>query len=112
MAPRKPRKSATIDYTTDDEDLIVYDVQEEELEPDKFTIKECPQNFPKGYLRAITPTRYRKRILATDPVLLYFCRIVWTPINEAISRTDLPSFHHLTTNKRSDLVYESSFYDF
>ncbi|GFX39548.1 uncharacterized protein TNCV_2102941 [Trichonephila clavipes] len=60
MTPHKPRKSATIDYTTDDEDLIMYDVQEEELEPDKFAIKECPQNFPKGYVRALTPTRYSK----------------------------------------------------
>ncbi|GFV91607.1 uncharacterized protein TNCV_4761721 [Trichonephila clavipes] len=38
--------------------------QEEELEPDptdKFAIKECPTNFPKGYLRALTPTQYRKK---------------------------------------------------
>ncbi|GFY09237.1 hypothetical protein TNCV_2991551 [Trichonephila clavipes] len=41
----------------------MYDVEEEELEPDptdKFAIKECPTNFPKGYLRALTLTRYRK----------------------------------------------------
>ncbi|GFX24445.1 uncharacterized protein TNCV_992601 [Trichonephila clavipes] len=63
MAKHKPRKSAPTEYTTDDEDLIMYDVEEEELEPnptDKFAIKECPINFPKGYLRALTPTRYRK----------------------------------------------------
>ncbi|GFW27182.1 uncharacterized protein TNCV_94081 [Trichonephila clavipes] len=63
MAPHKPRKSASIEYTTDDEDLIMYDVEEEELEPDptdKFAITEHPINFPKGYLRALTPTRFRK----------------------------------------------------
>ncbi|GFV82271.1 uncharacterized protein TNCV_2791691 [Trichonephila clavipes] len=54
MAPHKRRKSVSIDYTTDGEDLIMYDV--EELEPDstdKFVIKERPTNFLKGYLRAL-----------------------------------------------------------
>ncbi|GFX38220.1 uncharacterized protein TNCV_3838191 [Trichonephila clavipes] len=40
MAKHKPRKSAPTEYTTDDEDLIMYDVEGEELEPDptdKFT---------------------------------------------------------------------------
>ncbi|GFX54177.1 hypothetical protein TNCV_2338131 [Trichonephila clavipes] len=63
MAKHKPRKSAPTEYTTDDEDLIMYDVEEKELEPDptdKFVIKECPTHFPKGYLRSLTPTRYRK----------------------------------------------------
>ncbi|GFU94827.1 uncharacterized protein TNCV_4552791 [Trichonephila clavipes] len=63
MAKHKPRKSAPTEYTTDDEYLIMYDVEEEEVEPDptdKFAIKACPINFPKGYLRALTPTRYRK----------------------------------------------------
>ncbi|GFY33289.1 hypothetical protein TNCV_1241391 [Trichonephila clavipes] len=56
MAKHKPRKSTPTEYTTDNEDLIMYDVVEEELELDptnKFAIKECPQNFPKGYLRAL-----------------------------------------------------------
>ncbi|GFV25509.1 uncharacterized protein TNCV_1147791 [Trichonephila clavipes] len=55
MAPHRPRKSAPTDLTTDDEDMITYDVEEEELEPDpagKFPIKEDPLNFPKGYLRS------------------------------------------------------------
>ncbi|GFU88292.1 hypothetical protein TNCV_846851 [Trichonephila clavipes] len=59
MAKHKPRKSAPTEYTTDDEDLIMYDVEEEELDPDpadKFAIKECPTNFPKGYLRALFET--------------------------------------------------------
>ncbi|GFX42486.1 hypothetical protein TNCV_1520491 [Trichonephila clavipes] len=62
MAKHKPRKSAPTEYTTDDEDMLMYD-EEEELEPDptvKFVLKECPTNFPKGYLRSLTPTRFRK----------------------------------------------------
>ncbi|GFV05826.1 hypothetical protein TNCV_5035651 [Trichonephila clavipes] len=62
MAPHRPRKSAPIELTTDDEDMITYDVEEEDLEqdpPNKFTIKEDPLNFPKGYLRSLTSSRYR-----------------------------------------------------
>ncbi|GFW59766.1 hypothetical protein TNCV_4718571 [Trichonephila clavipes] len=72
MAKHKPRKSAPTEYTTDDEDLIMYDVEEEELEPDptdKFPIKECPANFPKGYLRALTPTLFRKEFYSRSPCL-------------------------------------------
>ncbi|GFS57104.1 hypothetical protein TNCV_4238771 [Trichonephila clavipes] len=63
MAPHRLRKSAPTEYSTDEEYMITYDVEEEELEPDptdKFTIKEDPLNFPKGYLRSLTPSRYRK----------------------------------------------------
>ncbi|GFW89318.1 hypothetical protein TNCV_3966081 [Trichonephila clavipes] len=62
MAKHKPGKSAPTEYTTDDEDMLMYDV-EEELEPDptdKFAFKECSTNFSKGYLRSLTPTRFRK----------------------------------------------------
>ncbi|GFT61999.1 hypothetical protein TNCV_3811751 [Trichonephila clavipes] len=62
MAQHRPRKSAPTGLTTDDEDMITYDVEEEELEqdpPNKFTIKGDPLNFPKGYLRSLTPSRYR-----------------------------------------------------
>ncbi|GFT70627.1 uncharacterized protein TNCV_3091571 [Trichonephila clavipes] len=55
MAKHRPRKSAPTEYGTDEENMITYDVEEEELEPDptdKFTIKEDILNFPKGYLRA------------------------------------------------------------
>ncbi|GFU95307.1 hypothetical protein TNCV_4309061 [Trichonephila clavipes] len=63
-APEIPqsKKAAPTEITTDDEDMITYDVQVEELEqdpPDKFTIDEDPLNFPKGYLRSLTPSRYR-----------------------------------------------------
>ncbi|GFW22223.1 hypothetical protein TNCV_1429771 [Trichonephila clavipes] len=63
MTPHKPRKSAPTEYATDEEDMIAYDVEEEELEPDptdKFTIKKDPLNVPKGYLHSLTPSRYRK----------------------------------------------------
>ncbi|GFW88979.1 hypothetical protein TNCV_2684131 [Trichonephila clavipes] len=55
--------TSLIEYATDEEDMITYGVEEEKLEPDptdKFTIKEDPLNFPKGYLRSLTPSRYRK----------------------------------------------------
>ncbi|GFX90046.1 hypothetical protein TNCV_887441 [Trichonephila clavipes] len=59
LAPHKPRKAAPTELTIDDEDMITYDVVEEEIEPDhagNFTIKEDPLNFPKGYLRSLTPS--------------------------------------------------------
>ncbi|GFT96256.1 uncharacterized protein TNCV_3906951 [Trichonephila clavipes] len=65
MAKHKPRKSGPIEYTTDDEDMIMYDVEAEELEPnpeDKFTMKECFIRifYKHEYMRALTPTRFRK----------------------------------------------------
>ncbi|GFV78013.1 uncharacterized protein TNCV_1671 [Trichonephila clavipes] len=63
MAKHKPRKSAPTEYTTDDEDMIMYDM-EEELEPnpkDKFAMTEYYRNNPDKYMRALTPTRFRKK---------------------------------------------------
>ncbi|GFX79943.1 hypothetical protein TNCV_558421 [Trichonephila clavipes] len=63
MSPHRPRKYAPAEYATDEEDTITYDVKEEELDPDftfKFALKESPINYPKGYLRTLTPTRFRK----------------------------------------------------
>ncbi|GFV38029.1 hypothetical protein TNCV_2306241 [Trichonephila clavipes] len=65
MAPHRPRKSAPTEYATDGKYMINYDVEEEELEPDptvKFALKEGTTNYPKGYLRALTPTRFRKTL--------------------------------------------------
>ncbi|GFU85551.1 hypothetical protein TNCV_761711 [Trichonephila clavipes] len=59
MAAHKPRKSAPMEYTTDDEDMLMYDVKEEELEPDpteKFAIKECFIKKFEKYIRALIPT--------------------------------------------------------
>ncbi|GFS55689.1 putative RNA-directed DNA polymerase from transposon BS [Trichonephila clavipes] len=52
MAPHRPRKAAPIEYATEEEDMIIYDAEEEELQPDptvKFALKENPINYPKGY---------------------------------------------------------------
>ncbi|GFV44729.1 hypothetical protein TNCV_3721 [Trichonephila clavipes] len=68
MTPHRLRKSAPTEYATDEEDMRTYDVEEEEeLEPDptvKFVHKENPINYPKGYIRALTPTRFRKKTAA------------------------------------------------
>ncbi|GFX74086.1 hypothetical protein TNCV_490501 [Trichonephila clavipes] len=61
--PHQPRKSAPTEYTTDEEDMIMYDVEEDDLEPnpvDKFAKKEYYRDNPDQYLRAVTPTRFRK----------------------------------------------------
>ncbi|GFV90274.1 hypothetical protein TNCV_4379891 [Trichonephila clavipes] len=50
MAPHSSKKAAPTEITTDDEDMITYDVEEEELEQiprNKFTIDEEPLNVPK-----------------------------------------------------------------
>ncbi|GFS89387.1 uncharacterized protein TNCV_1809281 [Trichonephila clavipes] len=63
MAKHKPRKSGPTEYTTDDEDMIMYDVEVQELEPnpeDKFAMKECFIKNPDKYIRALTPTRFGK----------------------------------------------------
>ncbi|GFV48001.1 RNA-directed DNA polymerase from mobile element jockey [Trichonephila clavipes] len=52
IVKRKSRNATPTEITTDDEDMITYDVEEEELEQDPFIL-------PKGYLRALTPSRYR-----------------------------------------------------
>ncbi|GFS72719.1 hypothetical protein TNCV_1421071 [Trichonephila clavipes] len=60
--PHRSRNATPTEITTDDEDMIIYDVGEEELEqdpPNKFTIDEDPFILPKGYLRSLTPSRYR-----------------------------------------------------
>ncbi|GFX41195.1 uncharacterized protein TNCV_2218931 [Trichonephila clavipes] len=62
MAPHRPRKSAPTELTTDDEDIIMYDVQAEELEPnpeDKFAGMKCFVNNPSEYMRALTPSQFK-----------------------------------------------------
>ncbi|GFY01589.1 hypothetical protein TNCV_2607731 [Trichonephila clavipes] len=56
MAQHKPRKSSNIQYTTDEEDMIIYDVENDiESNPvDKFAMKECYRNNPETYLHAFT----------------------------------------------------------
>ncbi|GFX32841.1 uncharacterized protein TNCV_889771 [Trichonephila clavipes] len=53
--PHRSRNATPTEITTDDEDMITYDVEEGGLEqdpPNKFTIDEDPFILPKGYLRA------------------------------------------------------------
>ncbi|GFT32888.1 uncharacterized protein TNCV_5039211 [Trichonephila clavipes] len=50
--PHRSRNATPTEITTDDEDMITYDMEEEELEQDPFIL-------PEGYLRALTPSRYR-----------------------------------------------------
>ncbi|GFU38117.1 RNA-directed DNA polymerase from mobile element jockey [Trichonephila clavipes] len=50
--PHRSRNATPTEITTDDEDMITYEVEEEELEQDPFIL-------PEGYLRALTPSRYR-----------------------------------------------------
>ncbi|GFT79223.1 uncharacterized protein TNCV_2766511 [Trichonephila clavipes] len=60
--PHRSRNATPTEITTDDEDIITYDVEKRELEqdpPNKFTIDEDPFILPKGYLRTLTPSRYR-----------------------------------------------------
>ncbi|GFT13418.1 uncharacterized protein TNCV_3200561 [Trichonephila clavipes] len=52
LTPHRSRNATPTEITTDDEDMITYDVEEEELEQDPFIL-------PEGYLRALTPSRYR-----------------------------------------------------
>ncbi|GFU34072.1 uncharacterized protein TNCV_3198831 [Trichonephila clavipes] len=63
MAKHKPRKSAPTEYTIDDEDMIMYDVEVEEFERnpvDKFAMKEYYRNNPDKYMLLLTPIRFRK----------------------------------------------------
>ncbi|GFU84370.1 hypothetical protein TNCV_1252631 [Trichonephila clavipes] len=67
MTKHKPRKSGPTELTTDEEDMIMYEAQAEELEPnpdDEFAVMECFVNNPSEYRRASTPTRFRKRRIA------------------------------------------------
>ncbi|GFV09662.1 hypothetical protein TNCV_2731701 [Trichonephila clavipes] len=65
MAGHKPRKSAPTEYTTDDEDMLMYDV-EEELEPDRNSHRhlllgedapECPSCKRREYGSNICDSR-------------------------------------------------------
>ncbi|GFU41027.1 uncharacterized protein TNCV_4645971 [Trichonephila clavipes] len=63
MTKHKPRKSGPTELTTDDEDMFMYDVPAEELEPDPedtFAVMKCFVDNPSEYMRALTPTRFRK----------------------------------------------------
>ncbi|GFV05499.1 hypothetical protein TNCV_227101 [Trichonephila clavipes] len=58
MAPHRPKKSAPVEYTTDEEDMIVFDV-EDELEWNPDYVRKDGKTYYKGSL-LLTPTRHRK----------------------------------------------------
>ncbi|GFS66806.1 hypothetical protein TNCV_230151 [Trichonephila clavipes] len=62
MAPHKPRRSAAVEYTTDAEDMIAYDVEEDEFKPNAAAEFVMSKFFrkPHEYVRTLTPTRFRK----------------------------------------------------
>ncbi|GFU98447.1 hypothetical protein TNCV_3652781 [Trichonephila clavipes] len=51
-------------YTTDEEEMIVYDVEEDGFEKkpaEGFVLPESFRKTPHKYVRALTPTPYRKK---------------------------------------------------
>ncbi|GFU71537.1 glycerol-3-phosphate dehydrogenase [Trichonephila clavipes] len=59
MAPYRRKKPALTDYTTDEEDIITYDVEEDELEQHPNLVQKDGRQYWKGSL-LLTPTRLRK----------------------------------------------------
>ncbi|GFT23302.1 hypothetical protein TNCV_2015981 [Trichonephila clavipes] len=58
MNPHRPRKPASDEYTTDEEEMIVYDV-EDDIETNPDYVKKNGKIYYKGQL-LLTPTRHRK----------------------------------------------------
>ncbi|GFV70104.1 hypothetical protein TNCV_3714851 [Trichonephila clavipes] len=58
MYPQRPKKPASDEYTTDEEEMIVYDV-EDEIETNPDYVKENVKTYYKGEL-LLTPTKHRK----------------------------------------------------
>ncbi|GFX87623.1 hypothetical protein TNCV_2465161 [Trichonephila clavipes] len=58
MNPLRPKKPASDEYTTDEEEMIVYDV-EDEIETNPDYVKKNGKTYYKGQL-LLTPTRHRK----------------------------------------------------
>ncbi|GFU63686.1 uncharacterized protein TNCV_947321 [Trichonephila clavipes] len=87
MAAHRPRKSIPTEVTTDEEDMIMYDVQAEELEPnpeDKFAVMECFVNNPSEYMRALTPTRFRNA----------WPKLALAPLNPTFNSLHFPQTSH------------------
>ncbi|GFW35790.1 hypothetical protein TNCV_727251 [Trichonephila clavipes] len=58
MNPHRPKKPASDESTTDEEEMIVYDV-EDEIESNPDYVKENGKTYYKGQL-LLTPTKHRK----------------------------------------------------
>ncbi|GFW52418.1 glycerol-3-phosphate dehydrogenase [Trichonephila clavipes] len=59
MAPYRRKKPAPTDLSTDEEDMITYDVEEDELEHHPDLVQKDGKKYWKGSL-LLTPTRLRK----------------------------------------------------
>ncbi|GFU18580.1 hypothetical protein TNCV_1805751 [Trichonephila clavipes] len=58
MNPHKPKKPASDESTSDEDEMIVYDV-EDEIESNPDYVKENGKTYYKGQL-LLTPTKHRK----------------------------------------------------
>ncbi|GFX80409.1 putative RNA-directed DNA polymerase from transposon X-element [Trichonephila clavipes] len=59
MAQHRPSKPAPVEYSTDDKDMIVYDVDEDAIESNPDYVRKDGKTFFKGSL-LLTPTRSRR----------------------------------------------------
>ncbi|GFT51143.1 putative RNA-directed DNA polymerase from transposon BS [Trichonephila clavipes] len=59
MAQHRPSKPAPVEYSTDEEDMIVYDVDEDAIESNPDYVRKDGKTFFKGSL-PLTPTRSRR----------------------------------------------------
>ncbi|GFU90560.1 hypothetical protein TNCV_2574931 [Trichonephila clavipes] len=59
LSPPDVKKPAPTDYTTDEEDMITYDVEEDELAQHPNLVQKDGRQYWKGSL-LLTPTRLRK----------------------------------------------------
>ncbi|GFS86899.1 hypothetical protein TNCV_216181 [Trichonephila clavipes] len=63
MAPHKPRKPDPVEYITDEKDMIIYDVEEDEIEKKPVDDFVLPEFFRKN------PHEYRAH--------LFFAEVTW-----------------------------------
>ncbi|GFV06229.1 putative RNA-directed DNA polymerase from transposon BS [Trichonephila clavipes] len=59
MAQHRPRKPAPVEYSTNEEDTIVYDVEENEIESNPDYVRKDEKTFFRGSL-LLTPNRSRR----------------------------------------------------
>ncbi|GFS58332.1 uncharacterized protein TNCV_2475011 [Trichonephila clavipes] len=58
MAQHRPRKPASVEYTTDEKDMIVYDVEEDESASNSDYVQKDGKTYFRGSL-LLSPTRSR-----------------------------------------------------
>ncbi|GFU09875.1 transposable element Tcb1 transposase [Trichonephila clavipes] len=106
MDKHKPRKSGPTELTTDDEDMIMYDVQAEELEPNpnnKFAMKECFINNPNEYMRALTPPGSGKVLTRVDSCC-FKSKFYRKDLIDELNIFGMSSRHHLDDFMRGRII--------